>query len=57
MTPTIPDEAVHAAHAEYHKVLGYDNRSNPMLAALTAALPFLTGGEGEGAGVGQRSPN
>ena len=40
---TIPDEAVQAAHAEYHKVLGDSNLSNPMLAALTAALPFLTG--------------
>jgi hypothetical protein len=40
---TIPDEAGHAAHAEYHKVLGDSNRSNPMLAALTSALPFLTG--------------
>ncbi|EMG53118.1 hypothetical protein WYI_13807 [Ochrobactrum sp. CDB2] len=40
---TIPDEAVQAAHAEYHKVLGDSNSSNPMLAALTAALPFLTG--------------
>lgn len=38
---TIPDAAVQAAHAEYHKVLGDSNRSNPMLAALTAALPFL----------------
>jgi len=43
MTPAIPDEAVQAAHAEYHKVLGDSNRSNPMLAALTAALPFLQG--------------
>ena len=40
---TIPDEAVQAAHAEYHKVLGDSNRSNPMLAAITAALPFLQG--------------
>lgn len=40
---TIPDEAIQAAHAEYHKVLGDSNRSNPMLAALTAALPFLQG--------------
>jgi hypothetical protein len=40
---TIPDEAVQAAHAEYHKVLGDSNRSNPMLAALTAAAPFLQG--------------
>ncbi|PRA53872.1 hypothetical protein CQ062_13730 [Ochrobactrum sp. MYb68] len=43
MTPAIPDEAVQAAHAEYHKVLGDSNRSNPMHAALTAAAPFLQG--------------
>ncbi|MFI3902554.1 hypothetical protein [Ochrobactrum sp. S1502_03] len=39
----VSEQAVQAAHAEYHKVLGDSNRSNPMLAALAAALPFLQG--------------
>lgn len=41
-TARIPDEAMQVAHAEYHKVLGDKSRSNPMLAALTAALPHLS---------------
>lgn len=34
----ISDEMIRVAHAEYHKVLGDKNRSDPMRAALTAAL-------------------
>lgn len=34
----VTDAMVAKAHAEYHKVLGDKNRSDPMRAALTAAL-------------------
>jgi len=39
----IPDEAVQAAHAEYHKVLGDSNRSDAML----SASPLAPSKEGE----------
>src|SRR3569623_363940 len=36
--PQVTDEIVNVAHAEYHKVLGDKNRSDPMRAALESAL-------------------
>lgn len=38
MGVTVSDEMVRVAHAEYHKVLGDAKRSDPMRAALEAAL-------------------
>ena len=48
-TPTtagVTEAMVERAHAEYHKVLGDPNRSNPMRAALEAALSTAPPGDG-----------